>query len=382
MMHLIAVKTGSQIVFVKSVLWYYGYGSLEFYQLPGDGSEGSRELLLAFSWLLQRISLLEQILYLHKAQLKDTVLHCTCKMNDTKSWQISEHSEQHLEKQIPDIRCIQWLQGKLDFRFKVLHAMQQAKCGATYKIHHYTRGCHTGQNHLSIMEVNLIQDPSSLNKVLHTLESENARLDAYLEWKRLEPIYWHWMESVLDAKLKDNFECAARPLNTSTNDCTHCSDDCPLTEIGQLTALVETLQNELQENMSRLKTQWSARVKREEKKLLDEELFVEKLKKLQNEVELKFASAREKWRRTLKHGTYQLLLQEDPFQVKKGTSSISRNKELHGNVVKASEMVADLQKTESLLQNELTVLQEECRNHLKQIAGSLQGIICIPPVKT
>ncbi|XP_037762246.1 tubulin epsilon and delta complex protein 1 isoform X4 [Chelonia mydas] len=112
---------GTQIRFVKSVLWYHGYGRPEFYQLPSDGSQGSRELLLAFSWLLNRISLLEQLLTVNRVKIGDEASVCT--------------------------------------------------------IHSYTSGCHMDQTigHFSVTETDLIRQPDSYKQetVLDTL-SEDA----------------------------------------------------------------------------------------------------------------------------------------------------------------------------------------------------------------
>ncbi|XP_043376396.1 tubulin epsilon and delta complex protein 1 isoform X4 [Dermochelys coriacea] len=112
---------GAQIRFVKSVLRYHGYGRPEFYQLPSDGSQGSRELLLAFSWLLIRISLLEQLLTVNRVKIGDEASVCT--------------------------------------------------------IHSYTSGCHMDQTigHFSVTETDLIRQPDSYKQetVLDTL-SEDA----------------------------------------------------------------------------------------------------------------------------------------------------------------------------------------------------------------
>jgi len=70
----------NQIRFVKSALWYHGYGRPELYRLPSNGSAGSRELLLAFSWLLHRLSLLEQLLARNRVKTGDETSVCTVSM--------------------------------------------------------------------------------------------------------------------------------------------------------------------------------------------------------------------------------------------------------------------------------------------------------------
>lgn len=77
---LVFFFSDTQIRFVKSALWYHGYGRPELYQLPSDGSAGSRELLLAFSWLLHRVNLLEWLLARNRVKTGDETSVCTVSM--------------------------------------------------------------------------------------------------------------------------------------------------------------------------------------------------------------------------------------------------------------------------------------------------------------
>ncbi|XP_049960467.1 tubulin epsilon and delta complex protein 1-like isoform X2 [Schistocerca serialis cubense] len=52
---------GDDIQFVKMSLLVLGYENFEFYSLPSDMSSGSRELLIAFSWLIAKTNVLESI---------------------------------------------------------------------------------------------------------------------------------------------------------------------------------------------------------------------------------------------------------------------------------------------------------------------------------
>ncbi|XP_069761438.1 tubulin epsilon and delta complex protein 1 isoform X3 [Narcine bancroftii] len=156
-----------QIEYVKAAVCYYGYGFLDFYQLPADGTWGSRDLLLVFSWLLQKIHLLEKLLVRQKLCVDDQLSLCM--------------------------------------------------------IHLYTRGCRSGQSfdHLSATETHLIQDPVRCTELLQLLEYENLQLEVYLEWKQLEPLFWQWMESVLAAKLQDSQDL----LNVKNTTAMECSLD-------------------------------------------------------------------------------------------------------------------------------------------------------------
>jgi hypothetical protein len=56
---------------VKSALGSQGYPRSVLLQFPDGSSQGSRELLLALSWLLARGPLLEQLLAQTRVQLGD-----------------------------------------------------------------------------------------------------------------------------------------------------------------------------------------------------------------------------------------------------------------------------------------------------------------------
>uniref|UniRef100_A0A8C3SD43 Tubulin epsilon and delta complex 1 n=1 Tax=Chelydra serpentina TaxID=8475 RepID=A0A8C3SD43_CHESE len=194
----------TQIRFVKSVLRYHGYGRPEFYQLPSDGSQGSRELLLAFSWLLNRINLLEQLLTANRVKIGDEASVCTV----SRFFCLSSPSHQ-LDV---DVRYLQWLNGRLRFKWRSLHVDRQEQCKLLHKIHSYTSGCHMDQTigHFSVTETDLIRQPDSYKQLLQLLESETSRLEAFLEWKQLEPVYWHWMVKSRERTLPDEREfCAA-----------------------------------------------------------------------------------------------------------------------------------------------------------------------------
>lgn len=60
--HIICVFSDVQVVYTKKSLQKKGYYSVEFSHLPHDMSMGSRELLLAFGWLLSTQRLLDKAL--------------------------------------------------------------------------------------------------------------------------------------------------------------------------------------------------------------------------------------------------------------------------------------------------------------------------------
>ncbi|XP_036286233.1 tubulin epsilon and delta complex protein 1 isoform X2 [Pipistrellus kuhlii] len=181
----------AQARWVKAALLTQGYPRLRLARLPDDGSQGSRELLLALSWLLARKPLLEPLLARTRVRLGDELPAFECGALASPSLPAPR-----LEADGPVDAChLQWLMGKLRFRWRNLMASQQEQCALLGKIHMYTRGCHSDcrLGHLSVAETELLRDPEGGRQLLRRLESENARLGAALEWWRRELVFWQWM---------------------------------------------------------------------------------------------------------------------------------------------------------------------------------------------
>ncbi|XP_007452018.1 PREDICTED: uncharacterized protein C14orf80 homolog, partial [Lipotes vexillifer] len=187
----------AQVRSVKLALRTQGYPRRALAQLPDDGSQGGRELLLALAWLLARGPLPERLLTQNRVQLGDEMPVCECEALASPGPPAPSVEADGCV----DIRHLQWLMGKLRFRWRNLMASQQEQCALLGKIHSYTRGCHSDRSlgHLSVTETELLRDPEGGRQLLRRLERENARLQAALEWRRRELVFWRWMDTVLDA---------------------------------------------------------------------------------------------------------------------------------------------------------------------------------------
>lgn len=73
---------------MKSALCSQGYPRLALAQLPEDGSKGSRELLLALSWLLARGPVPEQMLAQTRVPLGDEMTVCQVRVGESKPSQL------------------------------------------------------------------------------------------------------------------------------------------------------------------------------------------------------------------------------------------------------------------------------------------------------
>ncbi|XP_036699968.1 tubulin epsilon and delta complex protein 1 isoform X9 [Balaenoptera musculus] len=182
----------AQVRSVKLALRTQGYPRRALAQLPDDGSQGGRELLLALAWLLAREPLPERLLAQNRVQLGDEMHVCECEALASPGPPAPSVEADGCV----DIRHLQWLMGKLRFRWRNLMASQQEQCALLGKIHSYTRGCHSDRSlgHLSVTETELLRDPEGGRQLLRRLQRENARLQAALEWRRRELVFWQWMD--------------------------------------------------------------------------------------------------------------------------------------------------------------------------------------------
>ncbi|XP_037357768.1 tubulin epsilon and delta complex protein 1 [Talpa occidentalis] len=234
---------------VKAALRRQGYPRRALARLPEDGSQGSRELLLAVAWLLARGPLLQRLLTRTRVRLGDEVPLCQCEALASPG-----SPAPHADADGPvDARRLQWLTGKLRLRRRALAASQREQCALLSKIHSYTRGCHSDQSlgHLSVAETELLRDPEGGRQLLRRLESENARLEAFLQWRRRELVFWQWMDSVLGASAPEASEPTLLP-------------EIPQRGAGQLDLLcgeLQALQAELQGVALPRRAAWEAGVR-------------------------------------------------------------------------------------------------------------------------
>eukprot|EP00079_Xenopus_tropicalis_P038615 XP_017952386.1 PREDICTED: uncharacterized protein C14orf80 homolog [Xenopus tropicalis] len=362
---------GNRISYVKTVLRHQGYGRSAFYQLPLDGSQGSRELLLSFSWLLLQMKPLERILQMNRAAVGDEISVCTCSCKlDLKE---NQDSKSLVGREV-DVRYLQWLNGKLRFCWRTLHAVHQEKCCLLHKIHSYTQGCHVDQSvsHLSVLETDLVRHPDNYTKVL---ESENTNLEAYVQWKHLEPVYWQWMVSVLESTYENEQVLSMQDQDHKRYETSQWSNNLKH-DIDKLNGDLEGISRNLQELLQRRQSSWNEQIKEIEKNVTEKEqrLMFKKIKqevqKNTEDVKSQNAQARDM------HGPFRLVFREGS-----GTQNASVNKNFYTRAFYATELSKELQKACTELEAEFQRLQDECRCKLEKISEEFEGVICIPPAK-
>uniref|UniRef100_A0A2K5VIB2 Tubulin epsilon and delta complex 1 n=1 Tax=Macaca fascicularis TaxID=9541 RepID=A0A2K5VIB2_MACFA len=321
---LASIALEVQARLVKSALCSQGYPRLALAQLPEDGSKGSRELLLALSWLLARGPVPEQMLAQTRVPLGDEMTVCQCEALASLG-----PPAPHLEAEGPvDVRHVQWLMGKLRFRWRQLVSSQQEQCAL-------------------------------LSKLLRTLEHESRRLEAVLAWRRAEPVFWQWMDTVLGTCAPEAPAAASQP--TFLPWVPECGDG----ELELVARELQTLEEELREAVERRRVAWEAKARgcgrgpewsaarRASRETVEKELGA-----LQRCWEQDSGPAPA-------HGPHRLVRRED---------GAAGDRDL-----RAAELIRTLRSQEACLEAVLRQLQGQCRQELAGLAGALPGLIWIPP---
>ncbi|XP_051052680.1 tubulin epsilon and delta complex protein 1 isoform X2 [Phodopus roborovskii] len=340
---------------VKSALVSQGYPRSALFQSLEGGSQGSRELLLALSWLLARGPLLEQLLAQTRVQLGDELPQC-----EGETLASPGPPAHRMETERPtDLRLVEWLMGKLRFRWRRLISSQQEQCALLSKIHLYTRGCHSQQRlgHLSVAETEMLRDPESSRQILQALESENNRLEAALEWRRCELVFWQWMDTVLDACSSDS------PAVTSQPTVLPVISERGLGELELVKQELRALQEELREVAEPRRAAWEAQVGG----LGRGPDWSTTRKALQEAVERELATLQSPWEPS-----------SNPAQPQRPLRLVRSKDESPGpQGLKAAEVIGTLRAQEASLKKVLHQLQSQCRQELARLAGALPGLIWI-----
>ncbi|NXF22153.1 TEDC1 protein, partial [Rhodinocichla rosea] len=370
-----------QVRFVKWALWYHGYRRPQLQRLPADGTAGSRELLLAFSWLLHCPGLLERLLARNRVQTGDGTSVCTCEDDVPKS---QEGTSEAGPGGRVDVRYLQWLHGRLRLQWCSLHAQHQEQCKLLHKIHLFTSGSHMDQNlgHFSVTEADLIRHPENYKQLLQLLESETTQLEAFLEWKQLEPVYWQWMETVLDDMAEEGIMCESQDADVEKRRLPEVTSCCPWAaklagQMDRLSRDLLALQEQLHQLMAQRKAAcWEKVATREE---LQKERFSATARKAQESTELKLRGLTSLCtpQKNRMHGLCRLVLRnKQPASKMAFGQCVSKEA---AAAFSAAEVIRELQVREASLQRELQQLQQQCRTKLDGIAEGLEGVICISP---
>uniref|UniRef100_A0A8C6BT07 Tubulin epsilon and delta complex 1 n=1 Tax=Monodon monoceros TaxID=40151 RepID=A0A8C6BT07_MONMO len=310
----------AQVRSVKLALRTQGYPRRALAQLPDDGSQGGRELLLALAWLLARGPLPERLLTQNRVQLGDEMPVCECEALASPGPPTPSVEADGCV----DIRHLQWLMGKLRFRWRNLMASQQEQCAL-------------------------------LGKLLRRLERENARLQAALEWRRRELVFWWWMDTVLGACPPEASQPTFLPR-------------IPTPGTGALEPLVQelqALQGELREAVEARRAAWEAGVGGRGPE------WSAARTALREAVGQDLAALRQACERG---GSCSLAQPHGPHRLVRTEAGAPG-----GPGLRAPEVIEALRSQEARLEVVLRQLQGQCRQELARLVGAPPGPVWILP---
>ncbi|KAB0369332.1 hypothetical protein FD755_019337 [Muntiacus reevesi] len=197
-------------------------------------------------------------------------------------------------------------------------------------------------------------------RLLQRLETENARLEAALEWRHRELVFWRWMDTVLDTC---PLEASPPTLLPRIPEPGAAAAGLPVRELQALQEELRALQEELREAVEARRAAWQAAVGGHgpEWRAARRALHVavtQDLAALQRAWDQSKAQARP-------HGPRRLVRTEARVP--------------GGPGLWATEVTEVLRAREACLEAMLRQLQGQCRQELARLAGVRPGLIWVPP---
>ena len=195
------------ISWTKRELFERGYYVKDFYDLPDDMSRGSREILLAFGWLMSRSKLIhlfidkcndifEECLPTDWGALITSQSHPSSSKKSEKNSKFSNKTDESI-----NIDQISWMVGNLMLSWKGLFTAENQLASLVGKVHSATQGANAPKGHLSALEVFLLQHPKELARFIEKVQHYNSYLELLLQFVEMQDIFWQWLESVYEAKV-------------------------------------------------------------------------------------------------------------------------------------------------------------------------------------
>lgn len=196
------------IHYVRKRALELNYRRLEFYV----ESVGSCELILFFAWLLQATSFVPQLQSYH---LNAAINIISIPLSSSKHF-LLEHVEKntapvdrevqtlaldaHTMSRDEALRKIQWLKGILQGTGRSVGSAHRAAVKLTHTILQSCAGSVSSSRRqpLSLHDVFLLRYPEQLSACEKRMEWHIVSLSNLLKWQQHEPVFWQWMESVLD----------------------------------------------------------------------------------------------------------------------------------------------------------------------------------------
>ncbi|XP_067311424.1 tubulin epsilon and delta complex protein 1 [Pseudorasbora parva] len=375
-----------QLLYVRSALWHCGYGApwVVGPRPPSDIEEvGSRDLLLALGWVLSSGNLLD-VLLAEKVHQLDMLLSAPTfpqgLIHGDDDVVACGPGEDATVKTDQALQTLRWRYGKLRLQWKSLLSAQEERSKFTHRVisnispsavcQHHVAGSHHSNT-----------TSTAFDKELERIQALNGILEAYMDWKLHEHLFWCWMDSVIDSSQADvsEVEPADWPPGERavTVRCPH--GDKTRRAVRQLDKMLLRLQTELR----------ARRIKQSTLTLPSqgERQGASRLSERQRmEVEKKVAGYLEGLHLTNTSGITSsgfLPCLQDPQPIKPPHRFHNGEPGLAVTAGKpqASTALAELREREAVLQWQLEGLRQNMRVDLQRKASTIEGVVLIPPIK-
>jgi len=205
---------------VRVVLYSMGYRRPKFYITHVLSS--SRELLLAFGWLIHSSDLFHKLSQHYLAASK--IIHTPLKSghqalverlienNEKMQFEVKEVVDflasskgevKNIEKTTGSLHRLVWLKQRLDCKWKEVQRTCLAYGRISHEINCFTKPAKEdayrgGRSGLSIDEVYLLRHPDQMKVHIDKLGRCAKMFEMLVQWQQCEALFWQWMESVVD----------------------------------------------------------------------------------------------------------------------------------------------------------------------------------------
>ncbi|XP_016140425.1 uncharacterized protein C14orf80 homolog isoform X2 [Sinocyclocheilus grahami] len=363
-----------QLLFVRSALCYCGYGApwVVGPWPPRHIEEvGSRDLLLAFGWVLSSGNLLDFMLAEKIPQglipgQPDVAAHGP--------------GEDASVKKDPVLQALQWQYGKLRLQWKSLLSAQEERSKFTHRAISNISPSAVCQPHITGSHHSNTTS-TALDKELERIQALNGILEAYLDWKLHKPLFWCWMDSVIDSSLADASEVDPADWppgeRAVTVRCPH--GDETRRAVRRLDKMLLRLQTELRARRIEQSTlTLTSQGGRQGASRLSES---QRMK-----VEKKVSGYLEGLRRTdtsaiTSRGFLPCLQDPQPTKPPHRFHTREPGLEVTAGKLQASTALDELREREAVLQWQLELLRQSMRVEMQRQASTMERMVLIPPIK-
>ena len=214
---------------VKTIFYDLGYRSQDFLELGSSPLEGSRELLIAFGWLIGKFEIMDQLvnnaervcfdLLLGKGAEYDKELRNPAtdfvNLNDSLDHILVSYNRSNME----------WKSLRQLCRGLVKRAVN-----SDFKMETDDVSLQMFLKNASFLEVVAIfGSKTDQDRIMLTLEKENMLLNAYAKWLKNEELFWKWMSSVVEEKQSDikqkGRKCLDRKVDEGITEFNHAQNE-------------------------------------------------------------------------------------------------------------------------------------------------------------